>query len=40
MIVEDAAFAWGDEQLLYDLHDPGGAWSRHLDAAQQLEVSD
>ena len=38
-IVEDAAFAWGDEQLLHDLHDPGGAWSRHLDAAQQLEVS-
>ena len=38
-LVEDAAFAWGDAQLLYDLHDPGGAWSRHLDAAQHLGVS-
>ena len=38
-IIEDAAFAWGDAQLLYDLHEPGGAWSRHLNAAQHLEVS-
>lgn len=38
-LVEDAAFAWGDAQLLHDLHEPGGAWSRHLDAAQHLEVS-
>ncbi len=29
-IIEDAAVAWGDAQLLHDLHDPGGAWSRHL----------
>jgi hypothetical protein len=38
-IVEDAAFAWGDDQLLHDLHHPGGAWSRHLQAAQHLDVS-
>jgi hypothetical protein len=37
-IVEDAAFAWGDAQLLHDLHDPGGAWSRHLYAARHLAV--
>lgn len=38
-IVEDAAFAWGDAQLLYALGDPGGTWSRHLYAAQHLAVS-
>jgi hypothetical protein len=37
-IVEDAAFAWGDAQLLHDLHEPGGAWSRHLHAARHLAV--
>ncbi len=37
-IVEDAAFAWGDAQLLHDLHNPGGAWSRHRYAARHLAV--
>ena len=38
-LVEDAAYAWGDTQLLNDLHDLGGAWSRNLQAAQQHTVS-
>lgn len=38
-IVEDASFAWGDAQLHFDLHDPGGAWTRHLLAAQRVDVS-
>lgn len=38
-VVMDAAYAWGDAQLHFDLHDPGGAWNRHLLAAQRLDVS-
>lgn len=38
-IVEDAAYSWGDPQLLYELHDPGGSWSRHLQAARRDTIS-
>lgn len=33
-VVEDASYAWGDAQLQFDLHDPGGKWTRHMLAAQ------
>lgn len=38
-LVEDAAYSWGDSQLLYDLHDPGGKWTHHLQTARRADVS-